>query len=137
MKKCINLLQIVLPGALFNPLWAQMETPRFTHLAREQGLSQVYVRTILQDHQGFMWFGTLDGLNKYDGYRFTIYRKDINGPGGLSSSNIDEIFEDSKNNLWIATSNFDCRRQSREHGIAERVLSKLGYTSDKALNGKE
>lgn len=47
---------------------------RFERISLEQGLSQSTVFCILQDSQGFMWFGTEDGLNKYDGYNFTIYK---------------------------------------------------------------
>src|ERR1019366_6311943 len=50
---------------------------RFAHLSMEDGLSHSDVRTIVQDHQGFMWFGTwLGGLNRYDGYAFKVYKHD-------------------------------------------------------------
>ena len=51
-----------------------------------------------------MWFGTTDGLNKYDSYRFTIYKNDPDDPYSLSNNYIKDIKEDSKGNLWIATS---------------------------------
>ncbi len=54
----------------------------FKHLTPKDGLSQSRVNCILQDKQGFMWFGTWDGLNKYDGYTFTIYR---NAPSDSTS----------------------------------------------------
>ena len=47
---------------------------QFKHLTSEAGLSHLYVRCIMQDDQGFMWFGTFDGLNRYDGYNFKVYR---------------------------------------------------------------
>ncbi len=49
---------------------------RFTHLSTEKGLSQSVVENILQDDQGFMWFGTQDGLDRYDGDEFRIYKHD-------------------------------------------------------------
>jgi len=49
---------------------------KFEHLQTDAGLSQSNVISILQDSRGFMWFGTRDGLNKYDGYKFTIYKND-------------------------------------------------------------
>ena len=50
---------------------------KFEHITTDNGLSQSTVTSILQDRQGFMWFGTFDGLNRYDGYNFTIYRRMI------------------------------------------------------------
>ncbi len=67
----------------------------------EKGLSQNTVFTILQDHDGFMWFGTWDGLNKYDGNKFTVFNRD----NGLSNQTIYSIFEDTSGHLWIGTEN--------------------------------
>ncbi len=58
-------------------LLAQNQPVKFERIGLEQGLSQSSVYCILQDHQGFMWFGTQAGLNKYDGYKFTVYQQDI------------------------------------------------------------
>src|SRR5512139_3118331 len=54
---------------------------KFTHLTTTHGLSQGYVVDILQDRRGFMWFATRDGLNRYDGYSFVVYKHDPNDPG--------------------------------------------------------
>ena len=51
---------------------------KFKHLTIESGLSQSTVNSIFQDSDGYIWFGTQDGLNKYDGYNFTVYRKNPN-----------------------------------------------------------
>jgi hypothetical protein len=67
---------------------------RFEHISSKQGLSQNTVFCILQDNQGFMWFCTEDGLNKYDGYSFTIFRHDPEDPNSLSDSRILSIFQD-------------------------------------------
>ena len=53
---------------------------RFTHLTTNDGLSQGYVVDILQDRRGFMWFATRDGLNRYDGYTFVVYKHDPRRP---------------------------------------------------------
>jgi hypothetical protein len=65
------------------------DTPaRFEHLSLEQGLSQSSVFCILQDSKGFLWVGTQDGLNKYDGYGFTVYRPVPDDDQSLSNSYI-------------------------------------------------
>jgi ligand-binding sensor domain-containing protein len=56
---------------------------RFTYLSTEQGLSQSRVDHMLQDRRGFMWIGTYNGLNRYDGYRFKTYKPDLNNPNSL------------------------------------------------------
>jgi ligand-binding sensor domain-containing protein/two-component sensor histidine kinase len=58
---------------------------------------------IFQDRYGFMWFATLDGLNRYDGYRFTVYRHDAQDQSSITESFVQAIFEDSKGRLWIGT----------------------------------
>jgi len=76
---------------------------RFSKLSIKDGLSQSSVNTILQDKQGFMWFGTQDGLNFYDGYRFTIYKHDPENKHSISENFIHALFEDKKGILWIGT----------------------------------
>ena len=76
---------------------------RFEHLGTNLGLSQSNVICIFQDSRGFMWFGTRDGLNKYDGYKFTVYKYDASNPNSLSQNTIQDITEDPDGNLWIAT----------------------------------
>ncbi|MDO9375306.1 MAG: two-component regulator propeller domain-containing protein [Ferruginibacter sp.] len=74
-----------------------------THLGIEEGLSNNSVRCIYQDHNGFMWFGTYDGLNRYDGYDFKVFRNKINDTTSLAHNYINAIGEDRQNNLWIGT----------------------------------
>jgi ligand-binding sensor domain-containing protein/signal transduction histidine kinase len=83
---------------------------RFDHLTRLNGLSHDNVYSIIQDKYGFMWFGTQDGLNKYDGYTFTKYYHETKNSNSLISSSFGHIFEDSKGNLWFGTyfSGLDC-----------------------------
>lgn len=76
---------------------------RFEKLSLEEGLSQSVVNAILQDRKGFLWVGTDDGLNRYDGYGFKIYKPDINDPFSLSDRSITDIVEDSQGFLWVAT----------------------------------
>ena len=84
---------------------AQGPTLRFSHLTTEKdGLSNDIVTCILQDHQGFMWFGTLSGLNKYDGYTMTTYQHWRSDPNSLRDDHIITLYEDRSNTLWIGTS---------------------------------
>ena len=62
---------------------ANIPNIRFEHFDYDDGLSHPFVLAILQDDQGFMWFGKFDGLNKYNGYDFDIYRYDDKYPDGL------------------------------------------------------
>ncbi len=85
------------------PVHAQTSGPRFARLTTEHGLSHNSVSCILQDHQGFMWFGTQDGLNRYDGYTFTVYRHRRSDPFSLSGNTINVLYEDRAGTLWIGT----------------------------------
>ncbi len=76
---------------------------RFTHLTTNDGLSQSYVTAIVQDRRGFMWFATRDGLNRYDGNAFVVYKSNPNDPGSLSSNFIQGLLEDDHGYLWVAT----------------------------------
>lgn len=76
---------------------------RFDHISLEEGLSQSVVNTILQDRKGFIWIGTDDGLNRYDGYNFKIYKPDTTNPFSLSDRSITEMVEDRQGYLWIGT----------------------------------
>ena len=78
---------------------------QFTHLSNVNGLSQSAVQVILKDKYGFMWFGTQDGLNRYDGYKFTIYRHKYNDPKSLRRNSILSLCEDKAGNLWVGTAN--------------------------------
>jgi signal transduction histidine kinase/ligand-binding sensor domain-containing protein/CheY-like chemotaxis protein len=77
----------------------------FQHLTIGQGLSQSSVFSILQDTQGFMWFGTEDGLNKYNGYEFKVFRYDAQDPASLSDNFIRTMIEDREGALWVGTAN--------------------------------
>jgi len=74
---------------------------RFTHLGTEQGLSQSRVDHMLQDRRGFIWIGTLNGLNRYDGYRFKAYKPVPDNPNSLGGLRVFAVFEDRAGILWI------------------------------------
>ncbi len=71
----------------------------------EGGLSHNTVWCILQDSYGFMWFGTSDGLNRFDGRNFVIYKNELNNDNSLGNNSIQSLFEDEEHNLWVGTIN--------------------------------
>jgi ligand-binding sensor domain-containing protein len=75
----------------------------FERLTIDNGLSQNFVACIAQDRQGFLWFGTRDGLNRYDGYHFKVYSHNAIDLTSLSANDIRAIYEDRQGNLWIGT----------------------------------
>lgn len=77
----------------------------FKSLTIENGLSQSTVETILQDSNGYMWIGTNDGLNKYNGYSFKKYEHDIYDKNTISSNYIVDIVEDKDGYIWVSTTN--------------------------------
>lgn len=93
---------------LFSPTPASAQlSPHllFNKLSIEQGLSQNSVLSIARDRFGFMWFGTESGLNKFDGYNFTVYFPVENDPSSLSNSWINALLTDSDGQLWVGTEN--------------------------------
>ncbi|MFB9240618.1 two-component regulator propeller domain-containing protein [Massilia antarctica] len=76
---------------------------RFEHIGLEQGLSQESVQSILQDRQGFMWLGTQAGLNRYDGYRMTVFKNDPADAGSIADNYVSASFEDEQGRLWFGT----------------------------------
>jgi ligand-binding sensor domain-containing protein len=84
-------------------LYAQTDDIKFERISIEHGLSHSCVQCILQDSRGFMWVGTENGLNKYDGYRFKVYWYEPDNPHSLSHSFVRVIHEDQMGILWIGT----------------------------------
>lgn len=90
--------------ALVSKAYSQVSDVSFDQIFLEEGLSQSIVKCILQDHRGFMYFGTEDGLNIYDAYSFKVLRKSEN-PNSLSYNDITALCEDKFGRLWIGTFN--------------------------------
>jgi signal transduction histidine kinase/ligand-binding sensor domain-containing protein/DNA-binding response OmpR family regulator len=111
--------QIILTIALLSVFscqisFAQPGSLNFRNITMEDGLSNNSVLSITQDSQGFMWFGTLDGLNRYDGYRIKVYENDPDDPDRISFKYVMSIFEDSKGILWIGTGFRGLKRYDKE-----------------------
>ncbi len=82
---------------------AQSGNLKFAHIGTEAGLSQSNVTCILRDRQGFMWFGTRDGLNRYDGYDFDVYKNVPEDSLSLSSNFVTSIIQDLNGDIWVGT----------------------------------
>lgn len=88
---------------ILDRLIAQPVHIKFDEIGLQQGLSQSTVYTITQDIYGFMWFGTQDGLNRYDGYSITVFKHSSTDPNSISDNAIWTLLSDSKGDLWIGT----------------------------------
>jgi len=85
-------------------LWnANAQNISFTALTSKDGLSSNTVNAILKDGYGLMWFATDDGLNKFDGAAFTVYRQDRRDSNTLRSNRVTTLYEDRSGNLWVGT----------------------------------
>ncbi len=97
----------LLPFLLLFVLTAQAQPLHyFTHFTEKEGLSDNNVQCILRDQQGYLWVGTANGLNRYDGYTFRQYLPDTRqSQRTVSNENINDIKQDSEGYIWIATAN--------------------------------
>lgn len=126
----------------FTSLVSAETSLRFDHITPEQGLSQSTVFSIAQDEIGFMWFATADGLNKYDGYTFNVYRPDPLDSTSISELGIRKILKDREGNLWVVTlggkvdrylPELDCFAHYQlptEPSQAQRALRVIAMTQD-------
>ncbi len=103
MKKLLSIIFIIILNLCV--LKAAVSNFRFEHMTTANGLSHNTVIEIMQDHQGFLWFGTLNGLDRYDGYHFTSYKPITGDSTSLSDNVINAIHEDSRQRLWVGTLN--------------------------------
>jgi signal transduction histidine kinase/ligand-binding sensor domain-containing protein/DNA-binding response OmpR family regulator len=102
-KKSFNLFIFFLIIVL--PINLNSQSILFNHLTRNNGLSNNYVSDIFQDRFGFLWFATDDGLNRFDGYEFKIFRSNPLDKNSISDNTILSFSEDASGNLWIGTKN--------------------------------
>tara|TARA_R110002050_G_scaffold273113_2_gene417118 strand:- start:8252 stop:12472 length:4221 start_codon:yes stop_codon:yes gene_type:complete len=100
-RRIIFFLLILFSAQVFS----QYSNLKFENLDTNKGLSSSTCTEIFEDSEGFMWFGTIDGLNRYDGYMFEIYRPILNDTTSISNNRINAIVEDRTGNLWIGTNN--------------------------------
>ena len=98
---CFMLLCLVTPCSL--PLQADTTDLKFNHFSIEHGLSHNNIYGIAQDKYGFLWFGTMEGLNRFDGISFKIYHSDNSNPNSLTHNIISDLMTDKAGIMWIST----------------------------------
>lgn len=101
--KSILILLLCLIGSLHCDLHAAEEHYYFKNLNIQDGLSQNTVTTILQDRKGFMWFGTKDGLNRYDGLSFRKFKHNDFNKQSIGNNFVTALYEDKDGNIWVGT----------------------------------
>ena len=146
-KKILLIAILVMVGVGYAPCQPLSES-RFDNYTQENGLSNNLIQCIYQDKEGWIWFGTSQGLNQYDGYRFKKYNNE--GPKGMAGILVRSIYQDHKGNYWVGTENgglnkFDLRKESFEkipltnsqiysaNSISEDKNGRLWIGTDKGL----
>jgi signal transduction histidine kinase/ligand-binding sensor domain-containing protein len=102
---------------------------RFRKLHNPQNLSHVRVESIVQDAQGFMWFGTWNGLNRYDGYKFKLFKHEAGDPNSLSGAYAYALFKDHSGNVWVGTDGFVERFDPKSETFKHYRLDQLPANS--------
>jgi ligand-binding sensor domain-containing protein len=119
LEDMITRLQILTVLALLYclPVTAQtgISTIKFDNVSIKDGLSQSSPNCILQDHRGLLWIGTDDGLNKYDGYEFRVYKPDQHDNYSISNSRILSLCADPSGDIWLGTNGGGLNRYDRDH----------------------
>lgn len=100
---CFFLFTVLYAHSLFSQ--GNVTRPLFRHLDINDGLSQNTITCIIQDFEGYMWFGTKDGLNRYDGHTFKVYKNIPRDSTSLGDNRITCLYEDDRKNLWVGTMN--------------------------------
>jgi len=119
-------------GAVVTPAQAKDETGpgvervRFFALGLEAGLAQPTARAIAQDHDGFLWIGSQDGLSRYDGHEFEVFRRDTRSSAGLSDNHITALAVDAEGVLWIGTQSGGLSRRDPRSGSITRASREFG-----------
>jgi signal transduction histidine kinase/streptogramin lyase len=116
-----------------NPVNAQSASPRFEHLSVKSGLSSNRVLNIIQDKEGFYWIATTDGLNRFDGSSFKIFRYKRNDSTSIANNSCNTLLEGDDGDIWVATMQGVCRYQKKE-GVFKNYFFHLPAVNDNILN---
>jgi len=117
---------------LFSPqlCWADkgMRAYKFRHLTVVDGLSSKWVKSIYRDRLGYLWIGTADGLNRFDGINIRVYKFSVTDSNTINHNFVSAIFEDSRGNLWVGT-HVGLNRYIRTKDCFQRVVGINNYVS--------
>lgn len=102
------------------------ERRHFEQISLADGLSQCSINAIAQDRHGFLWFGTEDGLNRFDGEEFTVYRHEPQNPNSLTYNNVTALHEDQLGRLWVGAFHAGLTRFDPSSGQFTRYQADLG-----------
>ena len=102
--KCVAIPLFIFQG--FFCVAESVKNIRFNHFSANLGISQPVFTSIMQDKKGYMWFGTITGLIKYDGYTITAFNADPSIKNSLPDDGISKLCEDVNGNIWIASVNY-------------------------------
>lgn len=105
LKDILSLISLSIVLLVSSSASAQLlpENLRFKEIGLQQGLSQIAVLTVAQDQQGFVWFGTVEGLNRYDGMEIKVYKHNATDTTSISANYIFHICPSAKGGLWLGT----------------------------------
>ena len=109
----------------------QVNNFKFGNLDTADGLSSSTCLTVFQDTEGFLWFGTINGLNKYNGYDFEVYKSVLKDSTSISNNRINAIAEDQSGNLWVGTNNgLNCLNKKTNRFIRIDLYKQLSLANN-------
>lgn len=123
MKKFTEILFLVFILITSPVISFSQEKVIIEHISSEEGISNNLIYCITQDSKGFIWFGTMFGLVRYDGINYKTYRFDPLDTNTLSNDDIISVYEDRDSNLWVGTYNGGVNKFDRHSGVFKRYIS--------------
>jgi len=113
---------------------AAQKTPDHETISTAQGLSQGMIYALLQDKEGFIWVGTKEGLNRYDGYTFKVFTNDPYDRQSISGNNIRTLFEDSRGRIWAGALEAGLNVYDKKSGKFRRIMHESGNPASLSSN---
>ena len=115
---------------ILSSAFSQTDEYIFKQLTDADGLSQSTIFAMLQDRDGYLWLGTIDGLNRYDGYEFRVYSNDPSDSSSISDNFISALCEDSDGFIWVGTVNGYLNCFDRKTEVFKRYFVNDFFSND-------